>query len=53
MAKNLDDAEIARLIRLRKELPKNWERRLHKMKADPDFRHLRSSIIIEADEGQF
>jgi hypothetical protein len=53
MAKNLEDAEIARLIRLRKELPKNWERRLRRIKADRDFKHLRSSIIIQTDEGQF
>jgi hypothetical protein len=53
MAKYLEDAEIARLIRLSKELPKNWDRRLHKMRADVNFRHSRASIIVSTSDGDF
>jgi hypothetical protein len=53
MPNYLADAEIARLIHLPKELPTNWLRKLHQLKADPNFRHSRSNIIVSTQDGRF
>jgi hypothetical protein len=53
MADYLEDAEIERLLRLLKQLPETWEPRLKRLRIQKGFAHLRSSLIVQTEEGQF